>query len=213
MDEDIIIPPRVLQRANARCTWTALKGFEVSTPLAKFTATLTACDSSSVNKLLLKCLEVKHRGPPSVGPGHLIFPTWCLQHKVASIIEGLTEGLELTGPVYCTVQLLHSGETVSELAEHVCALLEDQLNFAPVDLADETDPQRHKSMLALLQASVAQRQPDEEREGSATTNRLMGDFIQFFGSDWTGPPQCRERLRERERERERERGGVGRVHV
>ncbi len=43
MDEDIIIPPRVLQRANARCTWTALKGFEVSTPLANFTATLTAC--------------------------------------------------------------------------------------------------------------------------------------------------------------------------
>ena len=125
-----------------------------------------------------------------MGPGRLIFPTWCLQHKVASIMEGLTDGLGLVGPVYCTVALLQSGETVSELLEHVSALLQAQLLVTPADLADENDPWRRQSMLALLQASVAQRHADEEGEhqSASTKQTIVADFLDFFGSDWTGPP-------------------------
>lgn len=70
-DEDVIRSPKVLRAASASCTWSALTdpkdaaGLRPGTdgwPQAEFTATLVSCDSSAVNRLVVKKLGGHHRG-------------------------------------------------------------------------------------------------------------------------------------------------------
>lgn len=130
LTEDIIRPPKVLRRATAACTWSALTAPEdpgsldptVHAPAAiARRAYITTTDAAAYNHLALKHLT------GSLPPQSYHLRCDCVQHRTASVIESVTSQLGILNDCFCLAKAWKQGDLFHDVRDQVRLHVEERL--------------------------------------------------------------------------------------
>ena len=126
IDVDIIRPPRLLQAYTAANCWDLLgeKNDPASLcpegdalPEAMYHARLTATDSHTVNKLVLKFAANE------LPENHFHVAAYCTQHRTGSVCEEVSKRWGLLSPAFCLATQLEHGDFIDSLRTSVVEVL------------------------------------------------------------------------------------------
>ena len=189
-DADLVRPPELLRRASGPCMWSAVSSPTdicglippvEQQPSAKLHGLLTATDSHSANKALLRHAESQ------LPETHLLLGSFCMQHQTGAVIEAITSLLRLRGPSYCFCATFARGDFVADLRERVHRAITRDLLLTSEQEARPTDIAATSSFVSMCFAEAA------EAAAPGTQPRrqqLAEDFARFFPGPWTGALIC-----------------------
>ena len=150
-------------------------------PFATWQVTIASSDSATSNRLLMRHVEATQNSEH-----HLVLASYCCQHRCGTVVEGLTNMLDVLSPSYCMatsfLDVGYASKIHHSLRSHLMANLVIQ-QHEPSAISDD-----RKFATDLLRYCLGHLEPADHETNlrSPKADALIAKIWSFFPCSWRG---------------------------
>lgn len=143
---EVVYAPVVVERATADNLLAGLTSRHPAPLASLLESGLFGCLQVSTDAASTNYKIVKHWAE-SLAPHILVLWVRCLQHQAALAMSSMSRLLDLVGPLFCLVRLLHSGHHMRQLRRHIHTIIDENLVWEIKERPDPVDRERLHRLL------------------------------------------------------------------